>query len=182
MERHLSTLDLLIMVAVKSGIATPYALLVSSGLSVGATIPALKRLSERGLLAKGESGSRGRQEFRLTARGKQQLAKLPQALANLPGNELNETESLVRALALAVCCNDEAIFQKLAQKGEQKRQERLAASHSAVENPPKPDDTVAIYRWMLARVAVAKGQAEGRQLERIQKTLVEQLKNRAKGQ
>jgi DNA-binding PadR family transcriptional regulator len=179
MNRHLSTLDLLLLIAVESGIVTPYALLVTSGLSVGATIPALKRLSERGFLTKGEPESRGRQEFRLTARGKQQLAKLSQALATLPSSELNETESLVRALALAVYCGDEAIFQKLAQESEQKRHERLAASHSAVEDTPKPGDTVALYRWMLARVAAAKLQAEGRQMGRIQQVLIEQLKNRS---
>jgi DNA-binding PadR family transcriptional regulator len=72
-ERRKSDLDLFVLALIKSGVSTPYVLQKEAGLSPGATIPAIQRLSEAGLIRQGKPGPRGRTEYQITAAGKKQL-------------------------------------------------------------------------------------------------------------
>jgi hypothetical protein len=51
-KRRKTDLDLFVLALVDSGVATPYALQMTAGLSPGATIPVLQRLTEAGLGAR----------------------------------------------------------------------------------------------------------------------------------
>jgi DNA-binding PadR family transcriptional regulator len=72
-KRRRTDLDQFILALVDSGVATPYALQMKAGLSPGASIPALQRLTESGLVRQGKSGSRGRTDHRITPAGKKLL-------------------------------------------------------------------------------------------------------------
>lgn len=72
-KRRKSDLDLFVLALISSGVSTPYALQKEAGLSPGATIPAIQRMMDAGLIRQGEPGPRGRTDARVTASGKKQL-------------------------------------------------------------------------------------------------------------
>jgi DNA-binding PadR family transcriptional regulator len=72
-KRRKTDLDLFVLALVDSGVCTPYALQMKAGLSPGASIPALQRLTESRLVRQGKPGSRGRTDRRITPAGKKLL-------------------------------------------------------------------------------------------------------------
>jgi DNA-binding PadR family transcriptional regulator len=65
--------DLFVLALIESGISTPYELKTAAGLSPGATIQALRRLFEGGLIVQGKPGLRGRTDHKVTAEGRRYL-------------------------------------------------------------------------------------------------------------
>jgi DNA-binding PadR family transcriptional regulator len=72
-KRRRTDLDLFILALIDGGVSTPYELQKTAGLSQGATIPALKRLLEAGLVRQGKPGARGRTDYKVTAAGSKAL-------------------------------------------------------------------------------------------------------------
>jgi DNA-binding PadR family transcriptional regulator len=72
-KRRRTDLDLFILALIDGGVATPYELQKSAGLSQGATIPALQRLLDARFVRQGKSGPRGRIDYRVTVAGKRLL-------------------------------------------------------------------------------------------------------------
>lgn len=73
-KRCRTDLDLFVLALIDGGVATPYELRQHAGLSPGATIPALERLLQSGMVRQGKPGSRGRVEYRMTRTGAKGLA------------------------------------------------------------------------------------------------------------
>ncbi len=72
-KRRRNDLDLFVLALLDEGVATPYELKQTAGLSPGATIPVLRRLAERGMVSVGKPGPRGRTGYRITAGGRRFL-------------------------------------------------------------------------------------------------------------
>jgi DNA-binding PadR family transcriptional regulator len=72
-KRRKIDLDLFVLALIHGDVSTPYALQKEAGLSPGATIPAIQRLLQGGLIRQGKAGLRGRTESRITAAGRKQL-------------------------------------------------------------------------------------------------------------
>jgi DNA-binding PadR family transcriptional regulator len=72
-RRHRTDLDLFVLALIESGVSTAYQLQKEAGLSQGATIPTLQRLSEVGFVRQGKLGPRGRTDYKLTAAGRKTL-------------------------------------------------------------------------------------------------------------
>lgn len=72
-KRRRTDLDLFVLELIENGISTPYDLQRTGALSPGATIPALQRLVEAGLVSRGKPGLRGRTDHRITPAGKRLL-------------------------------------------------------------------------------------------------------------
>jgi DNA-binding PadR family transcriptional regulator len=72
-KRRKTDLDLFVLALIHNDISTPYVLQKEAGLSAGASIPAIQRLLEAGLVRQGKPGPRGRTEYRITASGKKHL-------------------------------------------------------------------------------------------------------------
>jgi DNA-binding PadR family transcriptional regulator len=70
-EPQRSSLEAFILALISQGVTTTYAFQTAAGLSLGATVPALKRLAEAGLVIKKIIGRR--HEFTLTRDGKKAL-------------------------------------------------------------------------------------------------------------
>jgi len=68
-----SSLDLFLLGLIQSGVDTPYLLRERARLSIGATLPALKRLEGMRLVARGLKGQRDKQQFVLLSAGKRAL-------------------------------------------------------------------------------------------------------------
>src|SRR5580658_8867401 len=72
-KRRRTDLDLFVLALIDSGVSTPYELQKSAGLSQGATIPALLRLLEAGVVRQGKPGARGRADYKVNAAGRKVL-------------------------------------------------------------------------------------------------------------
>src|SRR5277367_609728 len=72
-KRRRTDLDLFVLALIDSGVSTPYELQKGAGLSPGATIPALQRLVEAGIVRQGKPGLRGRTDHQITAAGRKFL-------------------------------------------------------------------------------------------------------------
>lgn len=81
-KRRKSDLDLFVLALINEGVSTPYALQKEAGLSPGATIPAIQRMLDAGLIRQGRPGSRGRTDSRISAAGKKVLKDGWRALIN----------------------------------------------------------------------------------------------------
>ena len=99
-KRRRTDLDLFILALIDGGVATPYDLQKSAGLSQGATIPALQRLLEARLVRQGKHGPRGRTDYKVTLAGKTLLKD--GWLALIEGGPSGDVDSDLRVALLAL--------------------------------------------------------------------------------
>jgi|ERR1035438_4980671 hypothetical protein len=101
--QSLSSLDVFLLALIDSGVATSYAMREEAGISVGASRPALHRLSALALVAEGAAGARGKVTFKLTASGRRaKSASLNFLLADYRLHPPSDIESILRVAALAL--------------------------------------------------------------------------------
>jgi DNA-binding PadR family transcriptional regulator len=67
-ESALMPIEIFLLFCAKTGMVTPYAILSRTGVAVGASSPALRRLEQEGLLTS-EPGPRNKSSYHLTAKG-----------------------------------------------------------------------------------------------------------------
>ena len=99
-KRSKTDLELFLLVLVSKEIDTPYQLLTAARLSVGATVPALRRLEKAGHVRRGKPGTRGRADYLLTKEGMRRLKSgwRPLLEASIPA----DVEAILRTAALAL--------------------------------------------------------------------------------
>jgi DNA-binding PadR family transcriptional regulator len=73
-KRRRSDLDQFVLALIAGGVSTPYDLQQQAGLSPGATLPALERLLQAGLVQAGKPGSRGKVAYTITRSGARSLS------------------------------------------------------------------------------------------------------------
>ncbi len=98
----MASLDMLILGLVDAGVNTPYTWQVQAGLSLGATLPAVRRLLAQNLLSEAAAGPRGRREFTITRNGRSELRKVDRYLEAAMLDPIGDLESVPRLFYLAV--------------------------------------------------------------------------------
>jgi hypothetical protein len=98
----IASLDLLILILVEGGITTPYRWQKEAGLSLGATLPAVRHLLARHLVSEAAAGPRGRREFTITPAGRSELKRIKHYLDDALPEPVGELESVLRAFVIAV--------------------------------------------------------------------------------
>lgn len=155
-KRRKTDLDLFILALVDSGVATPYALQMSAGLSPGASIPALQRLAEAGLVHQGKPGSRGRTEHRVTPAGKRLLkAGWRDLIKDGPSGDL---DSDLRVALLALASGERRLAKDFLGRSADRKLESIAT----IEGPDKSDSLPPLAFWYRElRSASAKAMLKG---------------------
>jgi DNA-binding PadR family transcriptional regulator len=156
----LTTLELLLLALVDRGWNTPYRLKEAAGISVGATLPALNRLQERGLLKRAEIAARNKQEFEATSAGKKAvISEMKRLLKEYRERPPNDAESGLRLAALAFFSKRRGIAASLLKKtGEARR--RLAKVRSEEAGNVVATDLATLYRRMGEACEAARSEAE----------------------
>jgi DNA-binding PadR family transcriptional regulator len=98
----LRTLDLFLLTLVRDGIRTPYDWQAQAGVSLGASLPAIKRLVDGGMVVESAKGSRGRREFSITRSGRSELQKTDVYLAEASEDGPSDLESVLRLACIAI--------------------------------------------------------------------------------
>lgn len=163
----LTNLDLFLLALLDSGINTVYQLLAKANISPGASNPSLKRLESRSLVIRGAStGSRSRQEFRLTAAGRKQLKSgLRAALAKAETDPPADLESVARLVALAVANRWRSSAATILRAAMKERAVRI--EHSRLIPYPEQPALLATYHSVLAQCTSASLDAEFNALAQI---------------
>ncbi len=167
-----SSLEVFLLALIDGGIATPYAMRERAALSVGATLPALRRLEHQGLVERGKTGPRNKTVFKLTAAGRKALGSgvmhiVKEFLAAMPG----EIESILRVAALAAAQGKRPDAARLLQGAAADRGRRaealkkeVAALNERSGRGKAPPDVASVYRSMLAVCSSAQRRAESKAL------------------
>jgi DNA-binding PadR family transcriptional regulator len=128
-KRRRLDLDLFALALIDGGLSNPYALQKTAGISPGASIPALQRLTEAGYVRPGKPGLRGRTDYKITAAGKKALKSgWRDLIAGGPSGDL-DADLRVALLALSIGGERRLATEFLKQSA----QKRLAALKSLAE-------------------------------------------------
>ena len=84
-----SDTELLVLTLIEKGVATGYSLSSQAGLSLGTTLPLLKRLTQASLIKIGDEGPRGRREYSLSQAGRRVLQSEGAELIARPPTDLD---------------------------------------------------------------------------------------------
>jgi DNA-binding PadR family transcriptional regulator len=163
-----SSLELLILALLKQGLTTTYDLQTEAGLSLGATVPALKRLAAAKLVTRKEVGRR--LEFSITREGEKTLASWA-----APQRPPSDMDDLLRSAYLAWMIGDgktEAatlLRQGIRARGRwaEELQDQLAGVDLPLGATPGPDS----YRWLRTVAEAERAAADVKALESLAKAL-----------
>jgi hypothetical protein len=140
----IASLDLLILSLVDAGIDTPYRWQAQAGLSLGATLPAARRLLSRQLVSERKPGPRGRREFRITRTGRTQLKNIDQYLQALLEN-VGDMESILRLFAIALHAGRQDVAAHLLQDAASKYDRRAGRAQKRASDLSQQDGLAALY-------------------------------------
>ncbi len=172
-KRSKADLELFLLALIRAEVNTPYALHTAAGLSLGATVPALKRLEQAGYLRRGQPGTRGRTEFEITDSGKRYLKSGWRPLLEcIPA----DMDAIIRTVSLAFlgAVNKKSIAAYLrraagTKTSESKRRRRdaddLSASATTLGH-------IEVHRWMSSTQASERLAAEAKVLRRFAKSIL----------
>lgn len=160
----LTSLELLLLALVEQGCDTSYRLKEGAGISIGAALPALNRLKDRGLLKRAEQSARNKREFELTALAKKAMgSEMKRLLAELRAGQPHEAESALRLAALALSQKRPRVAASLLRNtGLARRQ--LTKHQSEERGPIDTTNLATIYRTMNEACARARSKAEAEAL------------------
>ena len=99
-------LDMFLLGLVKGGLITSYDWQSKAKTSLGASLPAIRRLLRAGLLRKAGEGPRGRHEFALTLKGRDELDNLYRYVDDSIDQSFGDLESVLRLACLATIIDD----------------------------------------------------------------------------
>lgn len=160
--RAASSLELFLLALIDSGLTTPYEFHRQAGISVGASLPALRSLLQQKLIIRGRQGERRRMEYSLTERGSSFLKK--SRTENFP-----ELQDLQAALRLAVIAH---LTGRRVQALQLLREYRSGMEvRSAPQVETDLESPASMYKWMLSVRERHQGKAELQALSEIIKVL-----------
>ncbi|HYD16500.1 MAG TPA: PadR family transcriptional regulator [Candidatus Nanoarchaeia archaeon] len=155
--KHQSSLEVFILALISQGLNTTYAFQSEVGLSLGASVPALKRLEEAGLVTRKISGRR--HEFTLTRAGKTTLASWNVDQRRFP----TEFEDVLRTAFLNAlgdkkdCVSD--LFQQAA-KARRRAAEELEEEAERLQKDIGIKFDLRAYQWLRTRAEATRLAAE----------------------
>ncbi len=141
----IASLDLLILSLVDAGIDTPYRWQTQAGLSLGATLPAARRLLAGQLLSERKPGPRGRREFRITRSGRNELKNIDQHLDAALLEQVGDMESALRLFAIALQAGRQDVAAHLLQEAASEYDRRAARARKRASDSSQQDGVASLY-------------------------------------
>ncbi len=156
-------LDLFLLTLVRDGLRTPYEWQARAGVSLGASLPAVKRLLEDGLATEA-NGSRGRREFRSTRSGRQALQHIDLNLEQALDEGPRGLESVLRLACIAISESKIEIAKKLVVQAAQEHAKRSRLAGRRASRPLKKSSAAELYTAALAHCEAIRLEATSKSL------------------
>jgi DNA-binding PadR family transcriptional regulator len=163
----MTSLDLIVLLLLQRGVNTPYLLRSRAGISLGGSLPALKRLLGQGLIKQGKQGPRGRREFALTRAGESELANMDHYLEAVLTESAADLDSLLRVATCAIATGRKQVAVQALKKGSDEFQMRSADLRSTLPGLKQDADLADLYIAMTAHCAADRLQATGSSLRSL---------------
>jgi DNA-binding PadR family transcriptional regulator len=169
-----SSLDLFLLGLIDSGINTPYLFRERARLSLGATIPALKRLEQLRLITRGEKLQRNKQQLKLTAAGKRKLrTQLPRIFGDYRDRPPVDSDSVLRVVSLALGVGEHNIALDVLRSASANRTARISPPAKGID--VHLDDIAESYSYFLSTLQEAYLSAESVFLSKLLSDLSKSL-------
>ena len=152
----MTSLDLLILFLVHRGTNTPYLLRSRARISLGASLPALDRLSHWGLIKESKPGPRGRREFALTLHGLSAMTFLDDELQVAVAEPRPDLESVMRLVACAIVKGRKNAAVRLLKSAAGKYQKRSATLNSTLPDAKSDAELPELYTALIARCEASR--------------------------
>ncbi len=167
-KRSRPDLGLFLLALIRAGINTPYRIHTDAALSLGATLPALKRLEQAGYLRRGQPGTRGRTEFEITKSGERHLKSgWRPLLESIPA----DMDAIIRTVSLALlgAVDRKSIAAYLRRAALMKTSESKRRRQDAddLRTPLATLEPIEVHRWMSSTQVSERLAAEAKVLRRI---------------
>jgi DNA-binding PadR family transcriptional regulator len=158
-KRSRGDLDLFLLALIGQGISTPYDFLAKADLSPGATLPVLKRLQERGLVHRGETGARRRSAYQVTTKGQRHLATAASSLLDSEPSDI-EASFRVAVIALVSGAKRDHVAEFLRHAAEVRRETSTETEVPSRPSSGRSKDCAGWYRFMKVSYSRARLDAE----------------------
>jgi DNA-binding PadR family transcriptional regulator len=130
-----TNLDLFLLGLIREGLTSAYEFRERAAVSVGASLPALRRLQEMGYISRGKRLNRNRRELKLTALGQKQLRTGIRTYLKLyQQTPPSDGESILRVFSLAMCAGKHSAARRLLSAASAAKKQAAWDSKSSVEN------------------------------------------------
>ena len=166
-----TTLDLVLLGLIASGIDTPYRFRERAKLSLGATLPALKRLEAAGFVERKAKGARNKQQYTSTRAGRNHLRSQLKVVIDQLADQPNDCESILRTVGLAASARNTNGATSFLRSAAQDRERRATLLRNSIV--PGTDLPGRYAQW-LSLVQSARLQAEAEELAEIASELSSQ--------
>jgi DNA-binding PadR family transcriptional regulator len=164
----LRPLEMFLLELVRGGLITPYDWQAKGRVSLGASLPAARRLVKEGLLRKVKKGPHGRHEFGLTDKSWDELDDLERYVKDASDQPFGDLESVVRLACLAMMLNKTGIAKKLLlEASEEHRHRARLARKRAASRAAFKSRLGGLYSMVLARCEAEQEICIANQLERL---------------
>jgi len=160
-------LDMYLLGLVRGGLITPYDWQSKGRVSLGASLPAVKRLLKAGLLERTRLGPHDRHEHALTNKGDDELDRLSGYVRRAQDEVPKDLESVVRLACLATVAGRAATAKKfLMEAADYHRKRARAAGKRKISNPVR-SGLGELYSIALTNCEAAQETALARELESL---------------
>ena len=175
-----SNLELFILALVEKGLTTPYQLMTKAGISLGSSLPALRRLREAELISQSKTMARGAKKFTILPAGRKALVE---GLKNQLSSHPTDLESMLRIACLASMNGSERDYRRvLNESAASLRSQSKRAMAEATELASRMSDRNRgeNFRWLRVHLEAHRLQAEAQALESLsmRKNARNKLKNK----
>ena len=173
-KRSRADLDLFLLALIRAGIDTPYQLHTDAALSLGATLPALKRLEQAGYLRRGQPGTRGRTEFEITKSGERHLKSRwgPLMEAAVP----TDVDAVLRIVSLGILSGADkatvAVYLKRAATVKEENSKRQKAATLNAQASIRAVQDTELYAWLQAIHKATRVAAEAKLLRQLARAML----------
>jgi DNA-binding PadR family transcriptional regulator len=172
-QTKLTPLDMFLLGLVKGGLITPYDWQAKGRVSLGASLPAARRLVDAGLLLKEvskEPGSRERHEFRLTDKGHDELDELDNYIDDASKQPPADLESVVRLACLATIKGKNDIAKEILLEASEEHRHRAKLARKRASNRTLVRSGLgALYSLVLEQCEAEQETEIANQFERLRR-------------
>jgi DNA-binding PadR family transcriptional regulator len=164
-KRAREDLDLFLLGLIKGGIATPYRMQTAAGISQGASLQSLNRLSARKLIRATEAGPRGRVDFHLTSAGRRWLER--ECAGLLTADSSGDLDSVLRkGLLVAFIAGNRARAIQILREAADERLRR-GSLPNAMNSQESQNEIATVYKQVRQDHATSVLKAEADVLQAI---------------
>jgi DNA-binding PadR family transcriptional regulator len=176
----IGTLEFFILFLIHRGIDTPYEIQVRAAFSVGSTLPAFRRLLDKGLVTEAERGPRGRRQFALTAKGKRELQNSQAYFSQAKSGPAGDLESTLRLTSLAFISGEHKLASEMLLRAANECDSRSVRARTLIKGELDKQDVGTLYQQLLAGCEADRQAATGKRLRGFASELESKTAKRTK--